>query len=67
MSISALGLLAWFGVTLGAVFLNGAMPFDFVGDGSIAEALGLFVVGAAVWLVVVWLASVVMLRGRLRA
>lgn len=51
----ALGVLISFGLTMGAVLLEGTMPSILGGGSSLVQALGWFLVASATWMVCIWL------------
>ena len=59
VSLAALGSLAVFAATLGAVIVSGSLPGWLGGGSSLPQALALFLAGSAAVTLVVWLAAAV--------
>jgi hypothetical protein len=57
LALGVAGLAALFAATLGAVMVAGAMPLALGGGASMPVALGMFVAGAAVWTLLLWLVA----------
>ncbi|NNE80356.1 MAG: efflux RND transporter permease subunit [Silicimonas sp.] len=57
IGLGGLGIVAWYAVTMGAVFVTGSLPQFLGGGSSLVQALGLFVAGAGLWCFVVWLVA----------
>jgi multidrug efflux pump subunit AcrB len=57
LALGVAGLAVLFAATLGAVMVAGAMPLALGGGASMPVALGMFVAGAAVWTLLLWLVA----------
>ncbi|NNE86618.1 MAG: efflux RND transporter permease subunit [Silicimonas sp.] len=64
IGLAMVGTGVWFTATMGAVVVNGAMPAPLGGSSSLPQALGYFVAGTALLMLIIWGAAVLRLNTR---